>query len=297
MDDPDAFLYLKAITLAASVIVDLPENSELRVVAPEQSPTQVSHSPEAPESPAPHSAGGARFEDDTSTREPTPCDEDDRVFLKLGFRKKPRDTSLGFVFDRFSAAVSTNNKPDHARQGLIAPDSRIPPSSDISRMQFRIHYNLSSGVLMITDSSTSGTTVGQKLIRKDATTLMTETTIFCGSQGRIGFRVIIPDHSRHLDLYQQNYRRYAEYLGCIPNGFIPTPTPGLPDIPLGRNYSILEFIGRGSFGTVNTVTRNKDGHIFAAKGIAGKEVEGYITFPQEVEIMRRLSHVSNHEFV
>jgi serine/threonine protein kinase len=108
--------------------------------------------------------------------------------------------------------------------------------------------------------------------------------------------VIIPDHSKHHELYQQNYRQYAELLGCKPSAYIPTPTPAFQNVPLGRDYTILEYIGRGSFGTVNTVTRNRDGYIFAAKGIAGKEIGGQITFPQEVEIMEKLSHVSSHVF-
>ncbi|KFY94420.1 hypothetical protein V500_03268 [Pseudogymnoascus sp. VKM F-4518 (FW-2643)] len=300
MDDPRAFLYIKGDNLAGIAIVDLPENNERRFVMPREAFPQVLFSPEASESlgSLSESEGGPRFGDNTITREPTPCREDDLVFLKLGFDSNPQNASLGFVCGRFDGAGSTNNETNNVGLGSIVPDIIIPPpSGDVGRMQFRIHYNLSTGVLMITDSSSRGTWVGQKRIRRTSTTLMTGTTIYFGSGGRIGFQVYIPDHSRNQDLYQRNYRQYAELLGCTPGAYIPTPTPALQDMPLGPDYSILEYIGKGSFGTVNTVSRNKDGYIFAAKGVAGKMIGDHIEFPQEVEIMRRLSHAHIVKFV
>jgi len=221
------------------------------------------------------------------TREATPCDEDDRILVRLGFDVEPRNGFLGFIFGRTSSAAQTHVLPD-----VVFPNTPGNPNPDISRAQFRIHYNLSSGVLMITDSSTNGTVVGRSLLRRGSTPLMTTTTVCCGARDRFSFQIHIPDHTKHQNLYQQNYRRFTQKLGCKPCIYLPTPTPAHQPMPLGHDYSIFEGIGNGAFGVVNTVIRNRDGCVFAAKTVAGQLKNGQITFPEEVKIMRKLSHVS-----
>jgi hypothetical protein len=266
MEDPQTIVYLEPYTHDAITIVNLPENSQLLKRVARESRQQLLF-------------GETQTEDEALTREATPCDEES-IAIRLGFDVEPRNGSLGFGFGRVTETS--------------LPDIIFPNIDDISRLHFRIHYNLTSGVLMITDSSTNGTIVGGRFLRRGSMSLMAETTICCGKDDRIGFRILIPDQSRNQDVYERNYRQYAEKLGCQPSVYLPIPTPARPPIPLGREYSILEGIGRGKFGLVKTVIRNRDGFVFAVKEIAGKEERGQITFPQEVEIMRKLSHVSNN---
>ena len=205
-------------------------------------------------------------EDEAITREGTPWDENG-IALRLGFDIEPRKGTQGFVFGRDPVC-----------------DIVLPNISRISKQHFRIHYNLSSGVLMITDTSTYGTIVGRRLLRRESLPLIAETTICCGARDRIRFDIRIPDRTRCQELYQRNYRQYAKGLGCKPGEYIPQSTQYTQ---LGPDYSILEEIGRGNFGTVNTVVRNRDGCVFTTKDIRGDE-RGW----REVLIMRRLSHVS-----
>jgi hypothetical protein len=150
---------------------------------------------------------------------------------------------------------------------------------------------------MVTDLSRRGTLVGQSLLRRDSMPLMKDTTISFGNESRIGFHVHLPNHTKHQELYKHNYRQYAEKLGCQPDAYLPTPSAAVHLIPLGANYSIFDGIGRGNFGVVNTVVRTRDGCVFAVKETKAKEINGQVTFPREVEIMQKLSHVSYYSTV
>ncbi|KAI9762285.1 MAG: hypothetical protein M1840_001429 [Geoglossum simile] len=276
MGDSWAIVLLKPYTPDAIAIANLPANNKWLAGQPEQHreslPDEIVQSPE----------------DEAGTREATPCDKNGCIFIRLGFDVEPRNGSLGFLFGRETPTTPRDTLfPD-----IVFPnvDSIGRPVTDVSRFHFRIHYNLLSGVLMITDTSTNGTIHGGRLLRRESMPLMAENTIQCGTQGRIGFTIQPHETS---DLYEHNYRHYALMFGCKPNTrFLPTPTPRTDQSirPLGPDYSIYERIGSGKSGVVNTVIRNKDGLVLAAKEIAGKEEDGGITFPLEVEILRKLSH-------
>lgn len=290
MEDPEAIVYLEPTSKDAIAIANLPENNQRLMKLP-PNPRQASLLRDSqiaalqqylnPLLPDPAI-------EEAITREATPCDEDDRILIRLGFDIEPRNGSLGFVFGRASSTAQTRVLPD-----VVFPNRPDNPDPDISRAHFRIHYNLSSGVLMITDSSMNGTIVGRSLLRRRSAPLMTTTTVCCGTRDRYRFQVHIPDHTKHQDLYHHNYRRFTQKLGCTPCVYLPTPTPAHQPIPLGHDYSIFEGICNGGFGAVNTVIRNRDGLVFAAKTIAGQAESGQTTFPEEVKIMRKLSHVSS----
>lgn len=166
--------------------------------------------------------------------------------------------------------------------------SQDPKDRDIS---FRIGYNIRTAVLMIIGQSYFGDVmVKGKMLGRRQRALMQCVDILA-DDFTLGFRVQIPNHTRWAELYDRNYRKYAELYGVKPDAYLPTPSPSHPRSWIAQGYYVHEKIGEGSFGDVRIVVRENDGNVFAAKRMAVQLRSGQTT-PEEIQILRELSHVS-----
>lgn len=190
--------------------------------------------------------------DDTVTREGTPAaggDENrESVALRLGFDDLV--TGKGFAFGR---------DPDS--------DIFLPDADNISRHHFRIYFNLDSGVLMLEDTSTFGTSVGNIRLKRDSVAL-TDEAIHCGYRNSLGFLVQTQDYSGYEALYQNKLRSYILRVSSKSAMYLATPGANSGHRSLSKDYDILEeAVADGAFGIVHTICRKNDGHLFAAKEI------------------------------
>jgi len=216
--------------------------------------------------------------DDTVTREGTPAaggdGNRDRVALRLGFDNLV--SAKGFTFGR---------DPD---SGIVLPDA-----DNISRHHFRIYFNLDSGVLMLEDTSTFGTSVGNIRLKRDSernSVALTDEAIHCGHQNSLGFLVQRQDYTGYEARYRNTLRSYISRVSSKSTMYLATPGANSGHRSLSKVYDILEEgVADGAFGIVHTVCRENDGHLFAAKEIKCRLKDG---LPSEIKILARISHVS-----
>ncbi|KAI9695408.1 MAG: hypothetical protein M1836_006460 [Candelina mexicana] len=288
MNDSQAILYLLPFTDAATEALSFPENSERVVRVSQLAPSQevVDGASDVVDGHHRQASGLQDAADVTSENTPSNHEYDDVCAqqgrgLRIGFDDDFGESGIVFGRQQSSDVLLVRNNV-----------------TGISRQQFRIHFNLESGVLMLTDTSKYGTVVGrgERLVKRSFP-LMTNTTIYCGLGNCIGFDVRIHDYSKDPELWRNHFDSYRTRLGVDPSKYIPTPgvTPWLR--PIGRNYSVLEPVGRGYFGLVHTAVQNRDGRIFAAKQLSCREARGQPVVPREVEIFSQISHPNIVPFV
>jgi len=216
--------------------------------------------------------------DDTVTREGTPAAGGDgnreRVALRLGFDDLV--TGKGFDFGR---------DPDS--------DILLPNTDSISRHHFRIYFNLDSGVLMLEDTSTFGTSVGTIRLKRNSVAL-TDEAIHCGYRNSLGFLVQTQDYTGYEATYQNNLRSYISRVGSKSAMYLATPGANSGHRSLSKDYYILEeAVADGASGIVHTICRKNDGQLFAAKEIKCRMKKNRQPIvPSEVKILARISHVS-----
>ncbi|KAI4138837.1 MAG: hypothetical protein LQ341_004493 [Variospora aurantia] len=170
------------------------------------------------------------------------------------------------------------------------PDSnvKLPYSSkntnDTNSDYFRIHYNFTSGALLIT--SLHIIKVGSaRLRRNQSLLLMAGMSIHCGLV--FEFTVEFPDLSNCAEDHERNYQVYAANLGFPDARY--TATSPEEDPPVGAEHRSKAILGRGTFGEVHMAMNTKDGNIFAIKVLS----EGGEQEMKEVNIMSKLCHVSS----
>ena len=190
MNDPQALFYLLPYTSAAVAVANIPENAHYLVdagkvnelVAGEEQALTLTTDNRHTNCDSSDPELEASDADTTAvTREGTPNTSDstyrDRV-LRFGF-DDIGDTN-GFVFGR---------DPD-SQLLLVQPDSQGDHTNyGVSRVHFRIHFNMENGMLMLTDSSTFGTLVGSVRLKRESTPLLSDTTVYCGQENRLGFLI------------------------------------------------------------------------------------------------------------
>ena len=199
----------------------------------------------------------------------SPCS---RVFqLKFNSTKKPSPS--GFSFGSGSEPESRVTMPYYRNKRKARGFN-----------YFKIHYNFSSGALLITaiDEILVGSVnlqINQSLL------LMPDVNIKCG--GVFEFTVEFPDLNDCTSEHEQNYFNYAAELGISNAQYMPTPSAD--DTLIGRKHLSKAVLGNGAFGEVHMAMDIEDGEKFAIKILKnGGEAE-----MKEVRIMSRLHHVSS----
>ncbi|KAI4288218.1 MAG: hypothetical protein L6R35_002517 [Caloplaca aegaea] len=272
-------LYLRPKSDEAIEALDLEANKHYRQeVAPPPEPTDIpldgfSETPSASHL-SPRDIGH-----NSVSRETTPglypiCP----TVFRLGFDsiKKPKTPSArGFTF---GSGPDSNVKLPYSSKN----------SSDTNSDYFRIHYNFSSGALLITALDTI--MVGSaRLKEKHALLLMAGMSIDCG--GVFEFTVEFPDLSNCAEDHERNYQVYAAKLGFPDARY--TATSREEDPLIGAEHRSKAILGKGTFGEVHMAMNTKNGNIFAIKILS----EGGEQEMKEVNIMSKLCHVSSFMLV
>jgi len=281
MNDPKALFYLIPYTAEAKTVAQFPENAHyLADTEKINYRREVQALLPTVDCRDPDSDGDSELEADSeaTTREGTPNATETRI----------RDTVLRFGFDGMrEAAGFVFGRDLHSHVLLAQPDTR-----DISRTQFRIHFNLDNRMLMLTDNSRFGTFVQGVRVKRESVSLTSDTPIFCGEKWRLGFLLQLQDYTGYEEAYIENFRAYVAGMGCNHSSYLPTPagTPGRKSI--GKGYDILETVAEGVFGSVYTVMHRKTGRLYAAKDIVCEKNNHRPVVPMEVAIFSKVSHVS-----
>jgi hypothetical protein len=192
--------------------------------------------------------------------------------LRLGFDSTKKPSPRGFEF---------GSEPSSS-------DVKIPyysknPSKNSIKAYFRIHYNFSSGALLIT--ALDQIKIGSAPLRKHSSILlMAGTSIHCGRE--FEFTVEFPDVSNCVEEHELNYQKYAAELGFSDAQYLLTPRSEFS--PIGAEHRSVAILGVGSFGEVHKALNTKTAKQVAIKILNG----GGEREMNEVNVMSRLCHVS-----
>ncbi len=166
MNDPQALFYLLPYTSAAVAVANFPENAHCFVDA-----GKVNEPVAREEQALPLETDKGHADCDSLDPELEASDADTRAVTCEGTPTTSdstyRDRVLRFGFDGIDDAngfVFGRDSDSHLL--LVQPDSQGDLHNyGISRVHFRIHFNLENGMLMLTDSLTYGTLVGSARLK------------------------------------------------------------------------------------------------------------------------------------
>ncbi|KAF3481842.1 serine/threonine protein kinase [Arthroderma uncinatum] len=265
-----------------------------------------------PSSPAAHTAVSTTADRNPQhilQRDEFDCDIGDTVAcestwdIALRFSSQVKDQSMGFYFGRSVSRCDI----------IFAPDDRM------SNTHFRI-YLKPDGIIMLQDTSTNGTIVDSKLIRRDGkyespTTqmLMPGSVIqVVGSNpsSAIKFVVRMPprdelqaQYSRNLTWYLGRIRQLNTKAGDTGRGEPPVPEFIMPQQTGhsygmhwngGAKYNVTGQIGKGAFATVYKLATKNDGAVFACKELDKRRLMKNNVLDHKVDsemrIMKDLDH-------
>lgn len=170
-----------------------------------------------------------------------------------------------------------------------ASDIKVPfydgvPGNHTQKAYFRIHYNFSSGALLIT--SLCELRVGRARLKRHASILLNAgISIYCG--GEFEFSVEFPDLRHCAEEHRQNYQGYAARLGSASAQYLPSSRDEYPAI--GVEHRSVAVLGKGAYGEVHKALNIK-----TADSVAIKLLSASQSSTKEVEVMSGLYHVSLH---
>lgn len=180
-----------------------------------------------------------------------------------------------------------NCSPAYFEFGSYGSLIRLPLGEELNESEtsayFRIHFNFDSGALLIT--ALTPIEVGSVSLDPDRSLLlMAGTLIVCW--GNSHFIAEFPVLQSCKEEHKRNFLLYAHELGFPKARYIPSSTTQLQ--PIGHEHRIAATLGSGTFGTVHSVLRNRDGARYAIKVLNGAGANEI----KEVEILSSLEHVS-----
>ncbi|KAJ2997770.1 hypothetical protein NUW58_g546 [Xylaria curta] len=150
----------------------------------------------------------------------------------------------------------------------------------ISRTHFALKVSVTQyeGLCLVLHSlSRSGTTIRSTGMNSERITSQRfipphqkELIVLIGAG--LEFRIELPDHSKHLELWEKSLGAYCRKYDCqAPSSLTLSPAPLNPNIPWKKQYDVLGVAGRGTFGTVYRVMHGETGRILAAKEFHDQE--------------------------
>ena len=220
-------------------------------------------------------------------REGTPYIQPSMLSSALEIHHKPHDPLDGWVFGSDAERCDFQLAVDHE-------------SSGVSRRHFRIHHNLKSRQLMLTNLSKHKTTMSSPRLGEDL--VRDSRVIFPGEDitvttGRVSLSMHIPARGEHQGSFKKALTEYLNELqAAVPQlatlSFGSGSSRATPLVVQGKrnrvHYLIAKEgdIGQGAFGTVSTAIDPTTGDVYAAKRFHNGKADKEINLHQEV------SHVS-----
>lgn len=184
---------------------------------------------------------------------------------------------------------------------------QVPEAKDIDNQQFVIRFEMQTGLLLISDTSSGGTwissesTQSHKLLKGATHPLLQETLVMFGRNRRFKFLLSTTNYRRDPELFT---KLFATYAGSLGQQQVPSPVRQLcaaccPVIELAgqERYLRLHHLGQGGFGHVYTCLRISDGKLFAVKTLKGhfngKSEVARESARKEAQLLRHINHVSS----
>lgn len=228
--------------------------------------------------------------------------------IALRFSSEVKDLAQGFCFGRNATRSDI----------LLSPDDG---EKKISNMHFRIYLNL-EGILMLEDTSTNGTIVDDKLIRKDrkhgapTTQMLLPGSIIHvmadGTTAGIKFIVRLPSRDAFESQYMRNFVQYLNRIRQVNREAeeVRQDAPFVSHQQMshshgmqwngGSKYNVTGLVGKGAFATVYKLATKDDGEVYACKELDKRRLMKNNVLDHKVDsemrIMQGLDHVSKAFF-
>lgn len=182
---------------------------------------------------------------------------------------------------------------------------------DVAERHFVIHFEMQTGLLLLTDTSQTGTWVSdvegvtKKLLHRRTYPLCQNSCIMIGTERRFRFHVSLPKYAEDLGAFRRLFHEYAISTNKTPPAFVRSPAAiGQKMITrLEDKFIPLHNIGSGAFGAVRTCLRTSDGRLCAVKSAARRPgLDSQTTtralecLRNEMTLLRRIRHVSRLHF-
>lgn len=210
--------------------------------------------------------------------------------IKLDFRILFGRPSLSFGSSRYNEVV-------------------FPQAADIDSRHFALHFQMQTGLLLLTDTSRDGTWVScgpthtLQLIHNATQPIPQHAVIAFGRRGRCRFLVSLPDYARDASLFAELFQGYANSIDD-PTSFAVKrwcahcePIERVEGRGGKQGYLCLNLVAKGGFGMVRTCLRVSDGAVFAVKSVVPQHSRNHLIRQMvldEANLLRRIRHVSEN---
>ncbi|KAI4238440.1 MAG: hypothetical protein LQ349_001120 [Xanthoria aureola] len=208
--------------------------------------------------------------------------------------------SYAFLFGRHCLSFGS------ARSNEI----RFPQAEDISRRHFILHFEMQTGLLLITNHSpcniwmNSDTTAEySRLVPNTTYPVLQSTRITFGQDQRYSFLLVLPSSGTERVGF---FSRYADSIGSPPPKLVQIREPiWRSAVRIDDRFFILDRLGPGHFETVHACLSLSDGKLVAVKLACRSPVGGGgILEPvarqrarMEIELLRNVRHPNVAGFV
>lgn len=175
----------------------------------------------------------------------------------------------------------------------------IPEEHGVSPYHCKLHFEMHTGCLLLTDGSTSQTWVMDDVLNPDGLALhkatqplSRKTTIMVGTRDDLCFSITIVDQPRRY--FEASFSQYAASLGVQePTVILGTPTTTSRYLSPERTFISVDDFDSGGFGTISACISSSDGALYAAK--CCKKQSHLLYLRNEINILKTLRHVSSCE--
>lgn len=184
----------------------------------------------------------------------------------------------------------------------------LPAKGGLGAQHLHLHFEMHTSLLLLTDTSTSGTWVSTEcsavpqLLRQRTWPILSTTKISIGDQQQYQFQVRLTEDLRGSDMFLELFRAYMSSLELSPPLFVkPLASIQTPQVMHQGLYFRLHHVGPARYERINTCLRLSDGRLFAVKVIESDVsvhlAQAVMTSkgigpPAEAVVLRYLSHVS-----
>lgn len=185
---------------------------------------------------------------------------------------------------------------------------QFPKAVDIGASHFVLHFEMQTGVFLLTDISPSGTfisthpTQGLKRLHRATYPLLQTSYIHLGREQRYRFQITLAPYMRDLSAFTNLFREYAQSVdqplpACIKDiRAIKTPL-----VTLDEKYINLHGVGQSKFEVVHTCIRISDGRLLAIKQSHDQVADpsqhlsrvNQQQARREIQLLRGVRHVSS----
>ena len=183
---------------------------------------------------------------------------------------------------------------------------RFPEEGDVGATHFRLHFEMHTGVILLTDVSPEGTwvsshpTEGFQLLHHATYPLLQTSYIQIGQHQCYRFQIAVAPYMRDIPAFITLFNAYAQSIHQTTPGYVKDlKSIERPLVTLDDKFVNLHRVGQSKFEIVYTCLRIVDGRLFAVKesthpAIEHRQLVGIATQQEalhEMRLLRSVRHV------